>query len=202
MDNLTDLKAIWLTASTDQLPDATEMVQIIQKFRVQRVKKKWVMIILGSLMATMIVALTYFANFKLASTYVGAGLIAASCLYFVVDKIMSLKRFYQPYNYSNREYLHFIEQTRINQIYYYKKTQLIIMGLSSLGLLLYLFEPAMIHFFSTMLLFIVTIACQLYSWFVVRPRNFNKNQEKLELLRKRIENISHQLNQYEKPENE
>jgi O-antigen/teichoic acid export membrane protein len=198
MDNLTELKALWHTASTNQLPDATEMIKLIKQFRSQRLTKKWTIIISASSLAALIILVLFITDFKMVITYVGGILIAASALFYAINNVLSLKRFYQLEDCSNKEFLEFVEQTRLNQIYYYKKTQKIIMVLCTVGLLLYLYEPATQHFIYTLILFLVTIICLLFSWFVLRPRSFNKNQQKLHELSEHLKNISNQLKQYEK----
>jgi hypothetical protein len=105
----------------------------------------------------------------------------------------SLSRFYRLDNCSNLEFVAFIEQTRQNQIYYYKKTMVSIAILCSVGWLLYMYEPTYKHplwFIGTHSAFIIYMAVM---WFVVRPRSFKKDEDKLNALKQRLQNISNQL---------
>ncbi|HEY1005562.1 MAG TPA: hypothetical protein VGD92_00230, partial [Sphingobacteriaceae bacterium] len=86
-----------------------------------------------------------------------------------------------------------IEQTRINQIYFYKRTQVVMMILCSVGLMLYLLEPAAKDLWMTLVLLAGTFGWLMFSWLVIRPRVFKRDQKKLEELRNRIEHISDQL---------
>ena len=134
MDNLTELKAIWKTTNTDRLPDAAEMLQIIRGFRTRRLRKKWMVIGAGALLTLLMVAVLLTSRFNFVTTYIGGILMATSALLLVINNVLSLKRFYQLEDCSNREFLDFLEQTRLNQIHYYKRTQVFMMMLCSVGL--------------------------------------------------------------------
>ncbi|MXV51942.1 hypothetical protein GS399_13245 [Pedobacter sp. HMF7647] len=194
MNNLDDLRTIWLSAKTDGLPDPDEMKRIVKKFRSQKLRKKWLVIVMSCLLSCLIMAVLAVMHFKFITTYIGGGLMAASGLLLAFTNFRSLKRFYELDDCSNLEFLAFIEQTRRNQEFYYKKTMVAILLLCSIGLILYLYEPGSRH-----LLWLACMYAALFSylgimWFVVRPRMFKRDAEKLEATRKRLENISKQLN--------
>ncbi len=193
MDNLTELKALWQTTDTTRLPDAGQVLREVKKFRNQRLRKKWMVILTAGLMALLMVVTLATGAFRLVSTYVGGILIAAAAMLLVFSNIGSLKRFRALENCSNREFLEFIDRTRINQIHFHKKTQVSMMILCSVGLLLYLLEPATRDLRWTLILLATTFGWLVVSWFVIRPRVFKQNQKELEELRSRIEKISNQL---------
>jgi TRAP-type uncharacterized transport system fused permease subunit len=193
MNNLDDLRAIWHTAKTDSLPTSKEMLKLVKKFRSQKLRNKWLVIIVSVLIAGLVLFVLCTTHFKLLSTYIGGGLAIASVLLLAATNIRSLKRFYELDNCSNLEFLAFIEQTRQNQIYYYKRTMVIIMVLYSAGWMLYMYEPVYKH---PTWLFGVYFAMLIYlalMWFIVRPRFFKKNAAKLNEMRQRLESISQQL---------
>ncbi|HEY0895864.1 MAG TPA: hypothetical protein VGE15_04880 [Sphingobacteriaceae bacterium] len=193
MDNLTELKALWHTTNTDHLPDASQMLREVKKFRGQRLRKKWMAIASGVLLTLLMIVVLISGQFKLISSYIGGALIAASSLLLVVNNIRSLKRFNQLEDCNNKEFLDFLEQTRLNQIYFYKRTQVVMMMLCSVGLLVYLYEPATRNLVATLAVLTGTVAWLLVCWLVIRPRVFRRNQEKLNELRSRIEQIANQL---------
>lgn len=193
MDNLDDLKAIWHIAKTDSLPNSSEMMQIIKKFRSQKLRNKWIMIVYSLIMAALIIGALFLANFKFATTYVGGGLIALSALWRAITEIRSLKRFYQLDDCSNVDFLSFIEQTRQNQIYFYKKTMAIIIALCTFGLMLYLYESIYQHPIWLGGIYALVLTYFAVLWFVVRPRSFKKHADKLNATKERMENILKQL---------
>ena len=120
MDNLDDLKAIWHTAKTDGLPSSKEMVQLIRRFRSQKLRSKWLVIICSCLLSLLIMTVLFTVQFDLISTYIGGALMAVSGFLLAFTNIRSLKRFYELDDCSNLDFVAFIAQTRQNQIYYYK----------------------------------------------------------------------------------
>lgn len=194
MDNLSDLSALWHTANTKPLPDAGEMMHTIKNFRDQRLAKKWMLIMFSLFLAGLMIVVMSIVRFSFVSTYIGGSLIAASGLLLAVTNARSLRRFYQlDENCSNKEFVDFIERTRLNQVFYYKKTQVLIITICSIGFLLYLYEPATRHLAWTIILFIMTAGCLLFSWLKMRPRAFKKSQQKIDDLARQFHIISNQL---------
>ncbi|WP_342645621.1 hypothetical protein [Mucilaginibacter sp. CSA2-8R] len=193
MDNLTNLKAIWHSAKTDGLPTSVEMLQLIKKFRSQRLRKKWLVIIVASVLTVLMVITMFYYHPKMITTRIGQVLITISCACLAFTNIKSIRRFYQLNDCSNAEFLAFIEQTRQNQIYFYKKTQVAIMLLSSVGLLLYLYESASKYPGGLMIAYSLGALYLAIIWLLVRPRTFKKNAEKLNAVKMHLYKISKQL---------
>lgn len=193
MDRLDDLKAIWHTAKTDSLPTSDEMVQLMSKFRNEKLRNKWLVIVASSLLSSLIISILFIVDFKMAATYIGGGLMATSGLLLAATNIRSLKRFYQLDDYSNQEYLLFIDKTLQNQIKYYKKTMVVIMAFSAVGGMLYLYESVHQYPVSLICTYAAFIIYLSFAWFFVRPRKFKKGVEKLNATRQRLENILNQL---------
>jgi len=193
MDNLDDLKVIWHTAKTDSLPSSNEMLLLIRKFRNQKLRSKWLSIITSLMISMLITTVLFFVHFKLVSTYIGGVMMVVSGLLLAATNIRSLKRFYKLEDCSNLEFLGFIEQTRKNQILYYNKTMIWIVIICSIGWVLYLYE---ITYQNPMVCFAVYSVIFIYlavMWFIVRPRSFKRDAEKLNSMQQRLEKILKQL---------
>jgi cell division protein FtsW (lipid II flippase) len=193
MNSLDDLKSLWHTAKTESLPTSKEMVQMVKKFRNEKLRKKWLVIVCSLLIACLILAVMVVTDFKLITTYIGGSLMAISMLLLAFTNIRSLKRFYNLEDCSNVEFLDFIERTRQNQVYYYKKTMVAIVLVCVVGWLLYLYEPLQQYPDWRVIVYALVITYLLIMWFFVRPRSFKKNAEKLEATRQRLIKISNQL---------
>jgi hypothetical protein len=193
MNNLDDLKSLWHTAKTDSLPTAKEMMQLIRKFRNQKLRSKWLVIISSLVLGGLITGVMFYVHFKLFTTYVGSGLMAFSSLVLAMDKMMSIKRFYQLDDHSNIDFLAFIEQTRKNQVYYYTQTMVTVVFLCSVGLLLYVYELTYQHPLWCIGAYSFIAVYYAILWFVIRPRAFRRDAEKLDATRRRIESILNQL---------
>jgi Flp pilus assembly protein TadB len=193
MDNLDELKAIWHTAKTDELPAPEAMLQLVRQFRAGKLRKKWLVIACALALAGLMAAVLILGHFRLLTTYIGGTLIGASSLVLAATNMRSLRRFYQLDNCSNLEFLAFIERTRQNQRYYYQKTMVLIMLLCTAGLLLYLYEPALKHPLWTGGIYIATLGYLAIMWFTVRPRTFTRDTAKLDAMQQHLANLTKQL---------
>jgi t-SNARE complex subunit (syntaxin) len=83
MDNLNDLKTIWRTAKTDSLPGADEMLRTVKKFRNQKLRNKWKVIIISVVL--IIFWIVFMWNFKpvMVSTWAGAALTVLSSVVLI-----------------------------------------------------------------------------------------------------------------------
>lgn len=193
MNNLDNLESIWHAVRTDILPSSAEMAKMIKKFRYQKLKNKWLTIVYSFLLFLLISTVLFIVPFKLISTYIGGGLIAVTCLGLAVINISSLKRFHNLDDCSNHDFLAFIEQTRLNQLFYYKKTQVFLMAACLPGLVLYLYEPAVQHPAEGIAIYGVSLACMGILWFLLRPKFFKKHSEQLNAQQLRFENLLKQI---------
>jgi uncharacterized protein YacL len=193
MNNLDDMKTLWHSAKTDSLPSADEMLQLIKKFRNQKLRYKWMNVIFALLLAILMTAAMVNVHFRFLTTYIGGSLTVIGALLLAATNLKSMKRFYQLDDTDNLKFLEFLTQTRKNQIYYYKKTMVWIVGLSVAGWILYMYELAnnfpgwMIFIYLIMTIYLAIL------WFVIRPRGFRKDEEKINATREHVENILKQL---------
>jgi len=134
----------------------------------------------------------FFDHARMMTTYIGDVLMVTSCVILAVTNIKSIKRFYYLKDCNNSEFVQFIERTRQNQIYFYKRTQVIAMSITSLGLLLYWYEYVHHNTTLTIIIYSATVVYLAAMWFIVRPRVFKKNARKLNEMLERLEKISKQ----------
>lgn len=193
MDNLNDLKAIWQTAKTDDLPKSAEMLRLVKKFRNQRLFKKILLIVLAILLLAVMVFVMFIYKSTMLTTRIGEALFIIACVILVVTNTRSLKRFIDLKDCSNKEFIEFLEQTRRNQVYFYTRTQVIALSVCSLGLLLYPYEFAHVNmdwFIGTYTFVVLYLGI---IWLIVRPRVFKKEARKLNETLERLEKISNQI---------
>jgi Flp pilus assembly protein TadB len=193
MDNLNELKAIWRTGHDPRLPQAEDIKQSILTFKRQRVYKKWFVIVVAIFLAiVMMITIVVYPSHQF-TTKAGAMLIMLSCLLLAGTNLRSLKRFHQLYACSNAEFISFLEKTRQNQLYYYRKTQAWIILLCGSGLLLYLYEFATKKPGFIVAIYFFLLLYLLIMWFVVRPKMFRKNTEQIIDMQQYFEKLNHQL---------
>ena len=195
MDNLNDLKAIWLTAKTDSLPDSHEMVQIVRKFRNKKLLKISAMVLASVFFTVVMIWVVFVYKSSMLATRIGEACMIVSCLILIITNLSSLIRFYKLKECSNKEFLLFLEQTRLRQHFYYRRTQVVAMIFCVTGLLVYLYEGV----YQNRILFITsyagTIAYFSIIWFVLRPRVFKKEERKINGQIEKLHTISKQINE-------
>jgi hypothetical protein len=193
MDNLNDLKKIWLSANTERLPSAGQMMQIIKKYRDQKIWKKAALILAALLIAAMMIVVMFVYKSTMITTRIGELMMITAALILVVTNTRSLNRIYKLKNCSNKDFVAHLAQARRNQLYYYKKTQVAGMAISSVGLLLYDYEFSYLVPFAGIFIYAFTIAWISVLWLVVRPRAFKKYSRKTLDLLERAKVLSEQF---------
>ncbi|MDP9041258.1 MAG: hypothetical protein M3N30_04700 [Bacteroidota bacterium] len=193
MENLNDIQQIWKSVQTGHLPTAHDMMQTAKQFRDKGLTRKKILITAGIFLAAYMMVLMLMYHSSLVSTRIGEILILCGALILAGTNIQSIGRFYHFDNYSNKEFIHFLEKTRQNQIRYYRKTQVTGLTVCSAGLIFYVYELVyhdrllLIGVYSAVLIYL------LFVWFVMRPRTFKKEQEKLRATMERLERIQKQF---------
>jgi len=124
MDNLNDLKAIWLTANTDSLPASGEMLRMAKKFRNGKIRHKLIMIFIAVLLAAVMIFGAINNGLTMVSSWIGEACLIVTCMLLAFTNIRSIRRFIDFKDSTNKEFIEFMEQTRRNQLYYYQKHRL------------------------------------------------------------------------------
>lgn len=198
MEEINEWQSVWRTADTRALPSAEEMKGFIRRFLQKRVQKKWMMIIAGFVLAMLVIAVLCIVPFHYATSYIGGAVIVLSCLGISYDNARSLQRFYQFNDSSNTDFLAFIEKTRQNQLRYHQQTLKILLTGFSVGMGLYLYEPALRNPVGVAGMYIVFAVYVAVCWLVIRPRVFMKGGRELDRARERMEKLQQQLSHIEK----
>lgn len=193
MDNLNELKAIWQTADTTDLPQAKEIKSISKNYQQKTlVKKAWVFV--ATLFASGIFMLSlFFYHPVFLITRIGQLFILIAMLILVWSNLKSLNRIYKIRNCSNQEFLKYLREVQLNRIIYYKRTQVLGMFFYSMGLLLYLYELVYKNTFWAIGLYALTIIFLLFSWLYLRPKAYQKRKEKFEPLLNHLEKLNNQM---------
>ena len=195
MDNLNDLKAIWLTAKTDSLPDSHEMVQIVRKFRNKKLLKIGALVLAAIFLTVLMVWVMFVYKSVMLTTRIGEVCMLVACIILIATNLNSLIRFYRLKECSNKEFIKFLEQTRVRQQFYYQKTQVVAMVFCATGLLVYLYEGVYQNMLLCISAYSVTVIYLAVMWFVVRPRVFKKDGRKIAGQIAKLESIAKQINE-------
>ncbi len=193
MNNLDELKSIWLTAKTDSLPATQEIIHIIKKYRNKILQKKITVIVTALILVAIMIAVAFIYKSKMITTRLGEILIVAAGCILIFSNARSIRRFYDLQSFNNKDFLKFLEKTRKNQIHFYKKTQVAGLALCSAGLLLYIFEPVHNNIFLSIGAYVCIIIYIMALWFLIRRRMFKKHANELQKMIDKLKSLSKQF---------
>ena len=193
MENLTDLKEIWLSAKPFDLPAAGEIAEMGKAYRNKGLMKK-VMLIVAALVLTLLMIVVFFISGPaMITTWIGECCMVTAGLILLITNLRSIGRFYRFQDFNNKEFIQFLEQTKVNQVRYHNKTQVIGLCFSSVGLALYLIETARINLVAGLIIYFFSALFLGITWLYIRPRSYKKQQAKLEQTISGLKKIADQL---------
>jgi hypothetical protein len=193
MDNLNDLKAIWLNVKTISLPSSSQMESIIKNNK-DKTLRKLVFLISGALgMVFLVLFASYVYEFKFISSKIGEGLIVFSGLILMATNLNSFNRFHKLNVCSNKEYISFLEQTQLRQLFYFKYTQVAGLAFSFIGLVLYLYELVYQNQLIMIISYLLFLLYFSIVFFYLRPKTYRKGVIKLNLELENVRRISLQF---------
>lgn len=193
MDNFNDLKKIWLTADTTSLPDSAEMMRAINKYRSNKLMKKAALILAAIFLTAVMVAVVFLYKSVMISTRLGEACIIAAGLILIFTNIGSIGRLYNLKSLSNKEFIGYLEQVKINRARYYRKTQVIGLSLVSFGLLLYIYEGVRPYLWLLLASYVFVLLYILVMWLVIRPRVYKRQAKKLDATIKEMKRLADQF---------
>ncbi len=193
MDNLNDLRAIWLTAKTNSLPDSAEMKRIVKSFRDKKLFRLIVLVAFALILIAVMVWVIFVYHSKMMTTQIGEVMMIIAALILVITNSNSINRFLKLKECSNKDYIKFLEQTRLRQRFYQQRTQVIAMLFCFIGMMLYLYEGVYLNRRLLLIAYPATIIYFAVLWLVVRPRIIKKDARKLDEERDKIQRVSNQL---------
>lgn len=193
MDNLNELKTIWLNVKTTSLPSSNQMVTIIKNNK-NKTLRRLVFLVLGAFaMIIFVLFASDVYDFKFISSKIGEALIIFSGLILMITNLNSLNRFYKLKVCSNKDYISFLEQTQVRQLFYFKYTQVAGLAFSFIGLVFYLYELV----YQNQLIMLISYLLLLLYFFIVffhlRPKSYKKGIVKLNLELEKVRRISQQF---------
>lgn len=193
MDNLNDLKKIWLSAKTDSLPSSKEMVAIIKNYRDKKIRKKAMLIAVAAFAMVFMLLVLLITQPAMISTYIGGACIMIACGILIYTNTWSLQRMYRLKNCTNKEFLDHLQQAQKNRIYYHTKTQVWALLFVSAGILLYPYEMVHKKWLAAVVLYVPYVSYILVIWLVIRPRAYKKQTKQFNETVRKITALSEQI---------
>src|SRR5215213_9964641 len=119
MEELNDLKEVWLTAKTDALPGADEALKLIKRYRLKMIIKKSASILLLLLM-TILMLYAVFYGFKRLPTRLGELGFFIGIFVLILSNTNSLRRAFNQVNRTNQEFMEYLKQAQRGRVYFYE----------------------------------------------------------------------------------
>ena len=194
MEDLTDIKHLWMTADVRGLPGAGEVLKTIRRYRLIHTLKSLGFVLLALLLGAVMVWTVLAYHSHLLTTRIGEVCFLITVLILVLYNSNTLRRMSRQKGFTNMDFIRFLKEEQERQLYFYRRTQIIGGLISSAGLLLYLFE---LLYHSPQLMIIMYLLAFLwiaFCWFYIRPLAMRRRTRKLNETISRLEALSQQLN--------
>jgi hypothetical protein len=195
MDDLTDIKKIWLNAGMQNLPAAGKLVAESRSIYTQRVLKNISLILLAIALTAGTVYVVLFYDSQMLSTRVGEGCFLLALLIVFATNLVDARRMSEFKNSSNNDFIQFLKAEVFRTTKRYRRTQSIGFVISSIGLLLYLYEIVHDEGELLYLAYLVTILFMLIGWFWIKPRALKRRIFQLQLTIQKLELIETQFHE-------
>jgi len=193
MDNLNDLKEIWLTADPNDLPAADKIVKTIRSYRLKHAIKKAALIFLTLLLVATMCWVLFAYKSNLLVTRIGEACMFIAMFILLSANANSLRRISNLKDCSNDEFVNFLKREKIKHTFFQKRTQLVGFAFASVGLLLYLFEGVYTTPIQMIMAYLLASLWIFICWFVIRPRSIKRKNRELTETIQNLERLSAQL---------
>jgi hypothetical protein len=193
MDSFDDIREIWATAKTSELPNLNEVLKTIKGHQVKH-KLKSIAVIIATLFLVMVMIwVVFFYKSSMLTTRIGEGCFFIAMFILIGANVTSLRRAAKVKNCTNEEYVRYLKTEQIQLATFIKKTQAIGFAIVSIGLLLYVFEFVYKNNFSILLSYLIVTLYILLAWFVIRPIATRKKTKRLNETIEKLEKLANQL---------
>ncbi len=195
MDNLNDIKQIWMSADVDALPKADEVLRTIRQYRLKQVVKAVALLVTCLLLlATMVWVLFDYKSHMLV-TRIGEAFMIGAIFMMLAISYRSLIRLSTGKNFNNDQFLSYLKEEQLRCIAFQKRTQRIGFAMATSGLALYIFEMASKNLLRMLAVYLALAIYFVFVWRVIRPRAMGRKAAKLDETIKKLEKLSIQFKQ-------
>ncbi|KAF2080241.1 hypothetical protein [Flavobacterium sharifuzzamanii] len=193
-DNNIDFKDLWKKQSISQ-PDMTDLLARINKFKKTSLRCLWLTNILLLATSAFIAFIWFYYQPQFVSTKIGIVLVILAMLIYlmVYNKLLGNYKNIDA-NQTNQEYLQNLILIKKKQNFMQTKLMTLYFVLLTLGICLYMYEYASrMKPLMAILIYGMTLFWMLFNWFYIHPKQTRKQQEKINSLIEKFEDVNHQL---------
>lgn len=193
-DNHIDFKDLWKKQSVSK-PDITDLLAKVDKFKKAALRSLWMVNIMLFATSAFIIFIWIYYQPQFISTKIGIVLtILAMVVYlFVYNKLLNDYRNIDSTQ-TNQEYLQKLISIKKKQQFLQTKMMSFYFLFLTIGICLYMYEYASrMSIFAAALTYGITLVWMLFNWFYIRPKQIKKQQDKINGLIEKFEEVNHQL---------
>jgi 4-amino-4-deoxy-L-arabinose transferase-like glycosyltransferase len=193
-DNNIDFKDLWKKQSVSQ-PDMSDLLARVSKFKKAALRSLWMINILLLATSAFIIFIWIYYQPQFISTKIGIVLtILAMMIYvFVYNKLLNDYKNIDSTQ-TNQEYLQKLISIKKKQQFMQTKMMSFYFIFLTIGICLYMYEYASrMSVLGASLTYGITLLWMLFNWFYIRPKQVKKQQDKINGLIEKFEEVNHQL---------
>jgi len=193
-NNSIDFKDLWKKQNVNQ-PDIKDLQERVSKFKKASLRSLWITNILLFATSAFIIFIWIYYQPEFISTKSGIVLtILAMFIYvFSYNKLLSDYRNIDSTQ-TNQEYLQQLISIKKKQQFLQTKMMTFYLVLLTIGICLYMYEYASrMSILGASLTYGITLFWMLFNWFFLRPKQIKKQQEKINALIAKFEDVTRQL---------
>jgi hypothetical protein len=193
MDNLNDIKQIWMSADLNGLPGKGDAVKMIRRYRLKQTMKTAALILLVIFLFAVMIHVVFDYESQLLATRLGEACFFITMFILLGNFGKSLKRVLNKRDCSNDEFIAYLKAEQEALIAFQKRTQVIGFVIVATGLYLYLFEGVREDTLIMLSAYAILTLWLAFSWFVIRPRSMKRKMKKINETLNKLQKISIQL---------
>lgn len=193
-DNNIDFKDLWKKQSVS-LPDMEDLFSRVNKFKKAALRSLWITNILLLATTAFIIFIWIYYQPQFISTKIGIVLtILGMMVYlFIYNKLLKTYKNIEATQ-TNQEYLQNLILIKKKQQFLQTKMMSFYFIALTVGICLYMYEYASrMTLLGAGLTYGITLLWMAFNWFYIRPKQIKKQQDKINTLIEKFEEVSHQL---------
>lgn len=193
-DNTIDFKDLWKKQTINQ-PDIQDLQEKVSKFKIAALRSLWITNILLFATSAFIIFIWIYYQPQFISTKIGIVLtILAMVIYvFAYNKLTKEYKNIDATG-TNHEYLQKLISIKKKQQFLQTKMMRFYFLFLTIGICLYMYEYASrMSVLGASLTYGITLLWMLFNWFYIRPKQIKKQQDKINILIEKFEEVDNQL---------
>lgn len=193
-DNNIDFKDLWKKQTISQ-PDMKDLLERVNTFKKAALRSLWIINILLFATSAFIIFIWIYYQPQFVSTKIGIIVtILAMMLYVFVYNKLSGEYKNIDSTQTNQEYLHKLIVIKKKQQFLQTKMMSFYFVFLTIGICLYMYEYASrMSLLGASLAYGITLLWMFFNWFYIGPKQIKKQQEKINSLIEKFEEINNQF---------